>query len=65
MMIPIHSVVRNFEGVYGSVPACARPIQIVLMDKPRIAPPMHHRTTPFRSLNPMKANARAVTTDNR
>ena len=65
MMSPTDSIVRNLDGVYGRVAACVRPIQIVLMDKPRIAPPMHHRTTPFRSVYPMKANARAVRIDNR
>ena len=65
MMSPTHSIVRNFEGVYGRVAACIRPMQMVLMDKPRIAPPTSHKTIPFPSLYPMKANARAVRIDNR
>ena len=65
MIIPVISLVRNWEGVYGSVAACIKPMQMVLMHKLRIAPPMHHRTIPFLSLYPMKTNPAAVKIANR
>jgi hypothetical protein len=64
-MIPIDCLLPRLAGVYGRVAACIKPMQMVVMHKLRIAPPIHHRTIPFFSVYPRKPKPAAAKIDNR